>query len=163
VSAPDLELDVLVEGGPWQDPSAVEDLARRAVTAALSTASDSPTGPIQVGLLLTDDAGVRALNRQWRGQDKPTNVLSFPAPTHPARTGPRPLGDVALAYETVLREAEAEGKTFADHLAHLLVHATLHLLGYDHELEAQAEIMEALEVRALATLGIADPYRGMAA
>ena len=163
MSAPDLELDIVVERGAWPDLSAPEDLARRAVTAALATVSDSPAGPIQISLLLTDDAGVRALNRQWRGQDKSTNVLSFPAPAHPTPPGPRPLGDVALACETVLREAEAEGKTFADHLAHLLVHATLHLLGYDHELEAQAEIMEALEVRALATLGIADPYRGMAA
>jgi probable rRNA maturation factor len=163
VSAIDLELDIVVERGPWPDRSAIEDLARRAVTAALAAASDSPVGPIEIGVLLTDDAGIRALNRQWRGQDKPTNVLSFPAPEHPGRPGPRPLGDVALAGETVLREAEAEGKTFADHVAHLLVHGALHLLGYDHELEAQAEIMEALEVRALATLGIADPYRGMAA
>jgi probable rRNA maturation factor len=160
VSASDLELDVVVERGPWPDRPAIEDLARRAVTAALAAASDRPGGPIEIGLLLTDDAGIRALNRQWRGQDKATNVLSFPAPEHLDRPGPRPLGDVALAGETVQREAEAEGKTFADHAAHLVVHGTLHLLGYDHELEAQAEIMEALEVRALATLGIADPYRG---
>ena len=158
-----IELDVSVEGGAWPEGSAMEDLARRAMTAALAAAADRPDGPVEISLLLTDDAGIRALNRQWRGKDAPTNVLSFPAPEHPDVPGPRLLGDVALAHETVRREAEAEGKSFEDHVAHLLVHGALHLLGYDHELEAQAEIMEALEVKALAALGIADPYRGMAA
>jgi len=160
VTPPDLELDIAVEAGAW--PEAMEDLARRAFTAALGLAPDAPPGPVAVSLLLTDDAGIRALNRQWRGQDKPTNVLSFPAPSHPA-PGPRLIGDVALGYETVRREAVAEAKPLEDHVAHLAVHGALHLVGYDHELEGQAEIMEALEVKALASLGIADPYRGMAA
>jgi probable rRNA maturation factor len=164
MSAVDLELDLAVEGGAWPEPAGLEELAHRAMTAALATASDAPADPVEISVLLTDDAAIRELNRHWRGQDKPTNVLSFTAPEPPpGAPGRRLLGDVALAYETVLREAEAENKRFEDHLAHLLVHGALHLLGYDHELEAQAEIMEALEVKALATLGIADPYRGMAA
>jgi probable rRNA maturation factor len=163
VSAVDLTLDVIVAAGAWPDAPALERLAHWASSAALTTVSDAPAGPVEISMLFTDDAGVRELNRQWRGQDKATNVLSFPAPEASGVPGPRLLGDVALAYETMEREADAEGKRFEDHLAHLVVHGTLHLLGYDHELEAQAEIMEALEVKALATLGIADPYRGMAA
>ena len=162
MSPVDLELDIAVEGGAWPDEAVMEEWARRAFTAALATVSDRPEGPLAISLLLTDDPGIRTLNRQWRAQDKATNVLAFPAPAHPA-PGPRLLGDVALGYETVLREAEAEGKAFEAHVAHLLVHGALHLIGYDHELEGQAEIMEALEVKALASLGIADPYRGMAA
>ncbi|HEX2137237.1 MAG TPA: rRNA maturation RNase YbeY [Microvirga sp.] len=163
MSAPAVALEMSVEAGAWPEGGAMEDLARRAFTAALAAAADRPAGPVEISLLLTDDEGIRALNRQWRGKDGPTNVLSFPAPEQPGVPGPRLLGDVALAYETVRREAEAEGKRFEDHVAHLLVHGALHLLGYDHELEGQAEIMEALEVKALAALGIADPYRGMAA
>ena len=113
--------------------------------------------------MLTDDAQIQELNRNWRGKDKPTNVLSFPAPEQPGATGPRHLGDIALAYETLVRESEEESKELAHHFAHLIVHGVLHLLGYDHEVEAEAEIMEGLEVKALATLGIADPYRDMAA
>ena len=92
-----------------------------------------------------------------------TNVLSFPANPPPGTPGRQPLGDVALAFGTVAREAESESKTLADHATHLIVHGVLHLLGYDHETEAEAEIMEALEVETLARLGIADPYREMAA
>lgn len=150
-------------GEAWR--SAVTDppgIARRSVAAALAAAAPPFPGPVEVGVLLTDDARVRGLNRDWRGQDRPTNVLSFPArepgdPWPPA--GPVPLGDVAVALETVLREAAAEGKAPADHLAHLLVHGTLHLLGHDHEDDAEADAMEALEVRVLAGLGVADPYR----
>lgn len=159
MSERDLAVDIVAEADSWPD---LEDLARRAMAAALATVSDAPQGPLEISLLLTDDAGIRALNRQWRGQDKPTNVLSFPVPERRVGPGPRLLGDVALAFETVRAEAEAEGKRFEDHVAHLLVHGALHLLGYDHELEGQAEIMEALEVKALAALGVADPYRGMA-
>ena len=162
MSPAELDLDLSLVGGAWPPEPALEALARRAFAAALAAASDRPEGPVAVSLLLTDDAGIRALNRRWREQDKSTNVLSFPAPPHPA-PGLRFLGDVALGFETVRREAESEGKAFEDHVAHLLVHGALHLIGYDHELEGQAEIMEALEVKALASLGIADPYRGMAA
>lgn len=158
-----IDLDVIAEAGEWTRLDSPDDLARRAVEAAFAVASDAPREEVEISLLLTDDAGIRALNRAWRGKDKPTNVLSFPAPDQPGIQGPRHLGDMALALETLAREAEEESKTLADHFAHLVVHGTLHLLGYDHELEAQAEIMESLEVKALATLGIADPYGDMAA
>ncbi|HEX8374556.1 MAG TPA: rRNA maturation RNase YbeY, partial [Geminicoccaceae bacterium] len=118
--------------------------------------------PVEVSVLLADDAHVRELNRVWRGVDKPTNVPSFPArePGEPwPAEGPAHLGDVAVALETVLREAAAEGKAPGDHLAHLVVHGTLHLLGHDHDADAEADAMEALEVRVLAGLGVADPYR----
>ena len=116
--------------------------------------------------MLTDDAAVRALNAQWRGKDRPTNVLSFPAATPDeiarARAGGPPLllGDVVLALETCRREAAEQGKPLADHVAHLVVHGVLHLLGHDHEDDAEADRMERLETAILAELGIADPYAG---
>lgn len=159
----DAEIDVAVEDPRWEE--AIPDLeafAIRAVEAGLAIAPDSPTGPVEVSVLLTDDATVRELNRTWRGKDKATNVLSFPAPAQPSHPGaPRPLGDVVLAYETLVRETGEQSKPLAHHLAHLLVHGTLHLLGQDHETgEAEAEAMEALEVAALRTLDIPDPYDG---
>ncbi len=108
--------------------------------------------------MLTNDAGIRRLNGQWRGKDKATNVLSFPTP-EVARAGGEPhLGDIAIAFETVEREALSEGKAFENHLMHLAVHGTLHLLGYDHEVADEAEEMEAMERTVLATLGVPDPY-----
>ena len=156
------EIDIAVEDERWQ--AEVPDLdafVTRAVQAGLAILPDSQAGPVEVSILLADDATVQELNRTWRGKDKPTNVLSFPAPFQPVQKGtPRPLGDVVLAYDTLVRESVDQSKPFSDHLAHLLVHGTLHLLGQDHETgEAQAEAMEALEVAALATLGIPDPYR----
>jgi probable rRNA maturation factor len=158
-----IELDVIAEAGDWSMIGDPEAAARRAVSAAFAAVPDGTDSEVEIGVLLTDDAGIRRLNRDFRGQDKPTNVLSFPAPEPPGGAGPRPLGDIALSSETLAREAESEAKTFADHFTHLVVHGTLHLLGYDHELEAEAEIMESLEMKALASLGIADPYRHMAA
>ena len=114
--------------------------------------------PVSVSLLFADDATIRVLNRDWRGKDKATNVLSFPPPDTGFPEGPEPMGDIALALETVTREANDEGKPFADHLAHLLVHGFLHLAGYDHETDEEAEEMEALERSILATLAIPDPY-----
>lgn len=158
-----IALDVMVEADGWSRLADPEALARRAAEAAFGAISDAPRGDVEISLLLAGDEAVRALNRDFRAKDKPTNVLSFPATERPGVPGPRLLGDIAMAYETVAREAEEEGKTFEEHATHLVVHGVLHLLGYDHELEAQAQIMEALEVKALATLGIADPYRDMAA
>jgi probable rRNA maturation factor len=101
---------------------------------------------------------VRALNRRWRGRDSATNVLSFPSGETGAGGRAVLLGDVVLAYETVAREAAAQGKTLADHLAHLVAHGVLHLLGFDHAEDAEARRMESLERRVLARLGVADPY-----
>ena len=129
----------------------VERVVRRAARAALVGARRSARCSLTVAL--ADDSRVRALNARDRRKDKPTNVLSYPSGEKGF------LGDIVLARQTVWREAREQGKTLADHLAHLVVHGTLHLLGYDHEAsEADAERMEALERRVLAKLGIADPY-----
>lgn len=126
-----------------------DKLARRAAKAALAAVHE---GPAEVSLALADDAQVRVLNRDYRGKDKPTNVLSF-------ESGDRPfLGDVVLALETVLAEAKDQGKKPADHLAHLVVHGVLHLLGHDHEKTSEARKMEQVEVEVLSGLGVPDPY-----
>ena len=140
---------------------APERLLRRAVRAALQVARRPRGlprgGTVALSVALMSDRGVQRLNREFRGKDKPTNVLSFPAEA--SVDGRRlALGDVALAAGVVRREAREQGKTAADHLAHLMVHGVLHLLGYDHETERDAQRMERLERKALATLGIADPY-----
>ena len=155
------EIDIAVEDERWT--AAVPDLdarVSRAVAAGLAILPDSQAGLIAVSVLLADDETVQALNRQWRGKDKPTNVLSFPAAAQPLPPGvPRPLGDLVLAYDTLVRESGEQSKPLSAHLAHLLVHGTLHLLGQDHENgDAQAEAMEALEIAALAQLGIPNPY-----
>lgn len=156
--APHLSTDILVNAENWKAHADSEAVVERAITAA-AAAARAPAGA-EVAVMLTDDATIRTLNRDWRGIDKPTNVLSFPAAPQPGAGAGAPtmLGDIAIAYETTAREAEAEGKPFADHLSHLAVHGLLHLLGYDHETDAEAEVMEALERDILAGLDIADPY-----
>jgi probable rRNA maturation factor len=151
--------DILVSAPCWQQEANCEVVVRRAIDAAAAAVS---AGDGEIAVMLTDDAGIRTLNRDWRGIDKATNVLSFPAP-QPAGRGnaagqPRALGDIAIAFETTRREAEAEHKPFADHLSHLTVHGFLHLVGYDHETDDEAEAMEGLERDILARLGIPDPY-----
>jgi probable rRNA maturation factor len=119
-----------------------------------------PKDAPELSILFTDDAAIRELNREWRGKDRATNVLSFPAGPLAPGAAPGPLlGDLALSAETIAAEARAMGIEFEAHLAHLLVHGFLHLLGYDHLEEAEAEEMEGLETRILATLGLSDPYR----
>jgi probable rRNA maturation factor len=157
-----ITLDIMIEAGDWSRLEDAESLAQRAAEAALAVTYEAHED-FEASVMLTDDAQIRELNRTWRAKDKPTNVLSFPAPEQPGSGGPRHLGDIALAYETLVRESEEESKELAHHFAHLIVHGVLHLLGYDHEVEAEADIMEGLEVKALATLGIANPYRDMAA
>jgi probable rRNA maturation factor len=140
----------------------VDTLCGEAARAALASAEVTLTGDAELSLVLGDDTLVRSLNREWRGQDKPTNVLSFPAldAENPPPGAPHLLGDVVLAFETVAAEAEAQGKPIAHHLRHLVVHGVLHLLGFDHLVEAEAERMESLETTVLARLGVPDPYHG---
>lgn len=161
MTASEPEIDLSIDDARWQGAVAdLESLVARAVKAALAVGPAPGAGPVEVSILLTDDPAVRDLNRSWRGKDRPTNVLSFPAAPQPVPPGAhRPLGDVVLAYDTMLRESGEQSKPLEHHLAHLLVHGTLHLLGQDHETgEAQAEAMEALEIAALRSLGMPDPY-----
>jgi probable rRNA maturation factor len=132
--------------------------AEACVREAIAAAAARVPADGEIGLLLADDAAVRALNRDWRGIDKPTNVLSFPATKQPAGLPPI-LGDIAVAYETLAREAANEGKPVLHHLAHLVVHGYLHLMGYDHQTDSEAKAMEALEREILRSMRIADPYR----
>tara|TARA_R110000850_G_scaffold65335_1_gene146250 strand:+ start:101 stop:607 length:507 start_codon:yes stop_codon:yes gene_type:complete len=157
------------EAVPWPDALDWEERAAEAVAAALALtpfASLAQAAPlVEVAVRLTDDAEVQTLNRDFRGKDKPTNVLSFPQVQDDlleglanSDDGEILLGDIVLARETCTREAEEKAISIADHATHLIVHGTLHLVGYDHGDEASAGAMEALEVKALASLGIANPY-----
>lgn len=153
--------EVLVVADCWQREPDSEAVIQRAVAAAAESIHED-VADAEVAVMLTDDAGIRTLNSNWRGIDKPTNVLSFPAlPPERAPSAddaPRMLGDIAIAFETTRAEAEAERKPFGHHLSHLAVHGFLHLIGYDHETDHEAEAMEGLERAILARLGIPDPY-----
>ena len=143
---PRLEVEVVVLDAGWQTAlPGVERLVRKAARAAASRGKS-------LNVALSDDKGVRSLNKRDRKKDKPTNVLSYPSGEGAF------LGDIVLARQTVWREAREQAKSAADHVTHLVVHGTLHLVGYDHENDADAERMEALERRVLAKLGIGDPY-----
>ena len=153
--------EVLVVADCWQTEPDAEAVIHRAITIAAEIV-DADTAEAELAVMLTDDAGIRTLNSNWRGIDKPTNVLSFPA-LQPSGAGgpddaPRMLGDIAIAYETMRREANDEQRPFDHHLSHLAVHGFLHLIGYDHENDDDAEDMEALEREILSSLGIPDPY-----
>jgi len=153
--------EVLVVADCWQTEPDAEAVIHRAISAAAEIA-DADVGDAELAVMLTDDSGIRTLNSNWRGIDKPTNVLSFPA-LQPTGAGarddaPRMLGDIAIAFETTRKEADAEQKPFDHHLSHLAVHGFLHLIGYDHETDDDAEAMESLEREILAQLGIPDPY-----
>ena len=152
--------EVLVVADCWQTEPDAEAVIHRAISAAAEIA-DAGVGDAELAVMLTDDSGIRTLNSNWRGIDKPTNVLSFPAfqvsPGGPD-DAPRMLGDIAIAYETTRKEADDEQKPFEHHLSHLAVHGFLHLIGYDHEKDDDAEAMETLEQEILAQLGIPDPY-----
>jgi probable rRNA maturation factor len=154
--------EVLVVADCWQGEPDAESVIHRAIATAAEIV-DAAVGEAELAVMLTDDAGIRTLNSNWRGIDKPTNVLSFPAlqPTGPSGPddAPRMLGDIAIAYETTRKEADDEQKPFDHHLSHLAVHGFLHLLGYDHEKDDDAEAMETLEQQILAQLGIPDPYK----
>jgi probable rRNA maturation factor len=152
-----ISLDISVASSLWRGLPKARALARETVAASLAESGRAAAERAEVSLRLADDAALRALNLRWRGIDKPTNVLSFPAPRD--RSGQAPtLGDIAIAYETLAREAGELGVPLADHYRHLVAHGFLHLIGYDHETDEEAERMEALETRILARLGAADPY-----
>lgn len=153
-----LKIDVLVDSDRWEDPAKARAIVRRAIGQAAAAVSTTGT---EIAIVLTDDSAIRQLNRLWRGIDAPTNVLSFPskAAKTEGRTDESPhLGDIVLAYETIAREAAAEHTPFAHHLAHLAVHGFLHLVGYDHEKDGDAETMEQTERKILRRLHIPDPY-----
>ena len=150
-----VKLDIGVPSPLWRGLPRARRLARDTIAACV--AETEMREGAQVSLCLADDARLRALNLRWRGIDKPTNVLSFPSPPPRSEAAPT-LGDIALAYETLEREAEELGAPLADHYRHLVAHGFLHLIGYDHQTDEEAERMEALEARILARLGAADPY-----
>ena len=149
----------MVEAGAWPRSRALRSLVGKAVEAAMREAGVDAEAGSELSVVFSDDTHIRRLNAGWRDKDKPTNVRSFPA--FPPKLGgalPPMLGDIVLASETISREATLEEKPFEHHLTHLITHGLLHLLGYDHEVEADAEAMELVERRALARLAIPDPY-----
>jgi probable rRNA maturation factor len=149
-----LGVEIVRHGEAWASGEVTDAMLERAAHAALDAASVAP-GSYQVVLVLTGDGEMRTLNRTWRGKDAPTNVLSFPAD----QLGePGFLGDVVLAHETMREEAREQNLALQDHAAHLVVHGVLHLLGFDHGHDAEAERMEDVERIALALIGVADPY-----
>jgi len=158
----ELEIDL---DAPWPQATDWEALAGRAAAAAAQVAPELANPRLSASLLFADDAEVHSLNREWRGKDKPTNVLSFPMLERedlialPHAGPPELLGDIALAFETCAREAGDKALSLENHATHLIVHGLLHLAGLDHEISAtDAEAMEALEIKALALMGIEDPY-----
>ena len=156
-------VDVVIASTRWSKAPQAAKLVRRTIAAAAPARARAA----ELSVILTSNRAIGALNRQWRGQDKPTNVLSFPAPKQATkrtakraatRAAPRHLGDIVIAYETAAAEARAERKPFDHHLAHLAVHGFLHLLGYDHKSDSEAEAMERRERMILSRLGVPDPY-----
>ena len=137
-----IEIDILHQAGDWHD---VDDLVRDVLTRVVDR-------DCEISVVLTDDAHIQVLNRDYRGKNKATNVLSFP------QDDPQMLGDIIIAYETIIREAKEQNKIFEHHLMHMLVHGCLHLLGYDHETDSEAEEMEALEIEILSGLSVKNPY-----
>lgn len=157
-----MTLDIDIDGWP---PADWPDLAERAAEAAQVVAPELANQRLTASLLFTVDEEIHTLNREWRSKDQPTNVLSFPMLTREELLslkpdgGPEMLGDIALAYETCVREAAEKGISVADHAAHLIIHGLLHLAGYDHaHTDAEAEAMEQLEINALAIMGLRSPY-----
>jgi len=161
-----LDIQISVEEGGWPSEDELQSVANRVLEKAaiyLKTNAKQkfPKMETEVSLVFTDDESIRAINAEWRQKDKATNVLSFPAfPITPGKMPGPMLGDIIIAKETVEREAAELEKPFEDHLTHLMVHGFLHLFGYDHMNDAEAEIMEGLETRILADLGLSDPYEG---
>ena len=156
-----LAVEIVRHGDTWAESGIGDPLLERAAQAAFTLVTPARHGPHEIAITLTDDAVMRDLNRNWRNKDQPTNVLSFATGDAPGARGS--LGDVVIAFQTTQREAAETGIALSDHVSHLVVHGVLHLLGFDHGNDAEAEQMEDLERRALASLGIADPYASEAA
>ena len=161
----ELDIQISIEEGQWPSEERLAEMSERVLGAAadyLRKTEKQPfpkAGAPEVSLVFTNDAEIRGINAEWRSQDKPTNVLSFPAfPLTPGKMPGPMLGDIIFAEETLTREAAELGKSFDDHLTHLLVHGFLHLFGYDHMDDEEAEKMEGLETRILGELGLSDPY-----
>lgn len=163
------DIDILIEDPRWTE-AGFEDVCTASVRAVLSHLAI--TTPVELSVLACDDARISELNAEFRGKPTPTNVLSWPdeergaevagddpEPAEPDPTGQIVLGDIAIAYDTCLAEADAAGRSLADHATHLTVHGVLHLLGYDHERDADATLMEGIEIQILGKMGIEDPYR----
>ena len=151
-----LHIDIPIHSPIWDGQPQAEKIVRNSVLAAAGALS---TAGGEVSIVLTDDSAIRSLNRDWRGIDKPTNVLSFPASGPDTGQGAQLLGDIVIAFETLERECADENCDFLHHLAHLAVHGFLHLNGYDHQSDAQAEAMEGLESKIMMRLKMPDPYR----
>ena len=151
-------IDLSIECAGWDAVVGLEALARTVIDACVTQTSKALPAKAEVSLLFCDDPAIRMLNKTWRNKDVPTNVLSFPVPNRKGKAPSPMLGDIVIAFETTAAEAVRDGKTLHDHTAHLIAHGFLHLLGHDHEVEAEAEAMEAAERRILQQLGIADPY-----
>jgi probable rRNA maturation factor len=150
-----LHIEISRNSEGW--PDALDARAEQAVREALKQSKATVTGASELSVVLTDDAEQQGLNRDWRGIDKSTNVLSFPQ-IEPFGPVSGILGDIILARETLEREALEQGVSFEDHFTHLMVHGFLHILGYDHMDDDEALVMESLETQILASLGVADPY-----
>ena len=154
---PQIELNIACEG--WLPESELAELAKVCVSAVIDCAPLRLPFESQLSLLFDDDEAIRSLNRQFRGIDKSTNVLSFPgSDILPGDEAENVLGDIAFALQTIKNEADLEGKPFNHHLSHLMIHGFLHLFGYDHQNDEEAEMMEHFEIKALANLGIENPY-----
>lgn len=153
-----IAVDILTEGELWGDPEAWRTDVETAVAMAAAMADAEIAEDAELSVVLTDDASIRVINRDHRGIDKPTNVLSFPQDDPDAEAYGPLLGDIVVAQETVTREATDDGIAFRAHFLHMIVHGFLHLVGYDHMNDDEAEEMEGLETAILARLGIADPY-----
>ncbi|MDI9849867.1 rRNA maturation RNase YbeY [Rhodoblastus sp. 17X3] len=152
-----LTIGAAVECPQWENLPNIDGLLAESLQAVLNETGEDVREGAEVSFLFCDDARIRELNRQFRGKDQPTNVLSFPGPDPLDKA--QFLGDIALAFETIAREAQEQGKSLEHHCRHMIVHGFLHLLGYDHEESVEAEEMEATEIRILQALGVEDPYR----
>lgn len=156
------KIELSIEHDAWNAVDGLEDLARSVIAACVTEAARAVPKRFEVSLLLCDDAAIRALNKTWRNKDTATNVLSFPIPRGNLKAQSVMLGDIVIAYGTTAAEAARDGKTLRGHTAHLIAHGFLHLVGYDHLNDTEAEVMEGAERCVLQSLGIADPFLTLA-